>query len=778
MNQRAVQTRIQLLACRVFIAAIAVVSLSSALFAQPAQPSVFTAAPVIQATGTVLKLPQKAPASRGNGLTFTIDTRWSQNYGYRPIQVTLTATKPFASDRTVSFKLFSGWDESMTVEQDILLPAGTPTMNATVSIPQYNHESPLYWWELKVDGFLDRDLSIKQHEAYQFMQAGYSYSSGSSFLAMTNNAGNRDVFAPNSGQFDVLSLKADDFPKRWIDYTCLDAATMSIDELQQLKAANPEAFRALRYWLRAGGQLWVNDVGSNFEKLPELSRMFDLSENVSPKVQLSDDSSLTRDADDQKAPSGWRTLDLPDYRPDQEVVTFQHRRTGGRRSEVDPDMIARLQADSDYFEAERTTEPRRRRGRFANIRNSNAWFIDQPYGVGLIRAYRRTNEITQFQRSQPVPNANVAANQDDSEGLPPSLAVALRSVGTWSSRHGTTPSSTYDDFADFLIPGMGLAPVTEFQFLITLFVVAIGPLNYWLLRRWRRLHLLVLTVPLASIMVTLALVAYALFTDGFGTTVRAHSVTTLDQRTGEAASWTRLSYYSGLAPRTGLAMPVDLAIYPIIPGWNQSSVDATIHSKRQIKWLPDKALLNRGWLRSRTPTQFLTCRANTTDMRLEFTPIRDRLRVKNDLDAEIEYLFAIDEASKTWQGESLANGATVFVNAVDHEKAESKFRQIIQQRLPQLPDALAGTSSSQSYRQRNWRNARGRSSSNPYSGVEAISTNQANTLLTDLAGLDGQPGLMMSPKSYVAIVRSNPEVVFGMSGVKEEASLHVILGQW
>ena len=86
--------------------------------------------------------------------------------------------------------------------------------------------------------------------------------------------------------------------------------------------------------------------------------------------------------------------------------------------------------------------------------------------------------------------------------------------------------------------------------LITLFVLLIGPLNYWWLKRAKRLHLMVLTVPLAAIVTTAGLAAYAVLADGFDTKVRLYSYTTLDQRTGDAACWARLSYYSGLAPGT------------------------------------------------------------------------------------------------------------------------------------------------------------------------------------------------------------------------------------
>ena len=54
----------------------------------------------------------------------------------------------------------------------------------------------------------------------------------------------------------------------------------------------------------------------------------------------------------------------------------------------------------------------------------------------------------------------------------------------WSCATGSTLYGTNENFWNFLIPGVGLVPVTSFQILITLFVIVIGPVNYYLLRRW------------------------------------------------------------------------------------------------------------------------------------------------------------------------------------------------------------------------------------------------------------------------------------------------------
>ena len=130
------------------------------------------------------------------------------------------------------------------------------------------------------------------------------------------------------------------------------------------------------------------------------------------------------------------------------------------------------------------------------------------------------------------------------------VALALRFYGLGPlavvQRHGLSLQRENPDFWNFLIPGVGMAPVTQFCVLISVFVIAIGPVNYWVLRRRRKLHLLLLTIPASAAVVTGLLFGYALLADGLGVRVRARSVTNIDQRSDRAICWTRLSYFAGL----------------------------------------------------------------------------------------------------------------------------------------------------------------------------------------------------------------------------------------
>jgi hypothetical protein len=342
-----------------------------------------------------------------------------------------------------------------------------------------------------------------------------------------------------------------------------------------------------------------------------------------------------------------------------------------------------------------------------------------------------------------------------------------------------TPDDANYEFANLLVPGVGLAPVTEFRVLITLFVLLIGPANYWFLKRFRRLHLLVLTVPLAAILTTAALFAYAVLADGFSTTVRAHSVTTLDQRTGEAACWSRLSYYSGMAPGAGLTMPADVAVYPIIPGWNEGSFDADLGGERELLWEPNEAKLARGWLRSRTPTQFLTVRARKSLHSIEFLSANDKkMRATNKLGTTIEFLLVLDQEGKLFTGENLATESRGMLQPIEREDAVRRLRELVMAHQPEAPAALSAPDSDFMLMQRRQQRRQFRRSGFEYSN-ERLSANLAGEMLIELAGLSGSvPALSLPPQSYIAITATGPEVAIGMSDADEEESFHVIVGQW
>ncbi len=379
-----------------------------------------------------------------------------------------------------------------------------------------------------------------------------------------------------------------------------------------------------------------------------------------------------------------------------------------------------------------------------------------------------------FALGMPAANPNGTAGTDTPDELPRSLAVGLRRTQRWDTRHGMTPDSANTEFAKFLVPGVGMAPVTEFRVLITLFVLLIGPVNYWFLKRAKRLQLMVLTVPLAAAITTSALFAYAILADGFDTRVRAHTFTSLDQRTGEAACWSRLSYYSGLAPGHGLMMPTDVALYPILPAW---AGDLSAWEKREIVWSDSAAQLKQGWLNSRTPTQYLSVRSRKSPYKIEVLDSGDKVRIKNSLSSKIKTLVLLSEANKFYMGEAIDADASAILKPVERDEAIRIINKQIADNTPQSPPELAiGESDVYALRSRARYQPYWRYGLQPNTGK--LSENLANAALSNLAGLSGQPALELPPRSYVAITETGPEVELGIPYAIEEASFHVIEGHW
>jgi hypothetical protein len=342
----------------------------------------------------------------------------------------------------------------------------------------------------------------------------------------------------------------------------------------------------------------------------------------------------------------------------------------------------------------------------------------------------------------------------------------------WHRRYGVSLQQGNPEFWNFLIPDVGLAPVNAYRLLITLFVVAIGPINYGLLQRYRRLHLLMFTVPASAVLVAASLIGYALAADGIGTRLRARSFTEIDQRRGEATTMGRLSYYAGLAPSGGLRFPNDTVVFPI-------ESDGAIYyrrnagQRRQLS-LTDEQHMSRGWLNSRTHTQYMVGRISDCDMKLDISNTGGVVRVKNRLGADIQHLLLCDEQGHRHYASNLADEATTDLQAIAAELTGND----------QPPfDAI-----SQAYASAIPRDTR------PYAVTyvtpqppmqmpdtqddpNRVSTTSSRMELALQEHLQN-PGQRIRPRSYIAVVGSNPHLPLGVDSGTETGSYHVIVGYW
>jgi hypothetical protein len=729
------------------------------------------------ASGGTWTVPQLQPGEVNNtGLTLTLDTVWVDSGGYRPVRIAVKSlTGPVAADRvlTLTFRPMQNYTQlnSVAVTQTIEIPAGASSAEATMSVPQI-----CTWGMFTLDVFEDgetvKQLSIPESVSWissgattkgdsaspvTLLLSGMDKVSGSLLVnqsmellcvvpddvnatidpQITSAAGSSAQQAQNTSSPALASAipSFSQLSKRWIDYTGFDVMVISLEKWKVLHEQNSAQWQAINGWLHNGGTLIVYDTGKRWGNIAEVERL-----------TLGDVPTANTESSDDLTKRGWN---LPKkYLRDQAFNSIDSQAVSTRNL----DEVAPL---------------------------DQAPFVTRPCGLGLLVAIPSDEPIGS--RSNPYP-------------WPWLFNTMGPQRWQWSQRWGVSLHQANNDFWNFLIPGVGLVPVFQFQVLITLFVVALGPINYYLLRHWGKLNLTVLTVPIGALLVTGGLLVYALVEDGLSVRVRALSYTHLNQRSNEASCWTRLSYYAGLAPSGGLKFSEDTAAIPMDA---QTLADGQQPS-RTVEWertvatdanSPLEQRLSSGWLYSRTPTQFITARIRHGSEQLEIQPGNNGAppAIVNRLGTTIRQLLVVDTDGKCYTAAQVATEAkenlqaaesqsSVFLNQL--QTAMNVERTMFVDPSNQGNVSLFGFDRDRRYGQRTGTNGRLMVRYVPQDNAQTFSANGGilerslsevrNKLLSD----------SLPPRTYVAVVDQSPEVELGTASARPEESAHVIMGEW
>jgi hypothetical protein len=695
--------------------------------------------------------------SRRSGLQLSIDPGQYGQYGYRTVLVTLKAKTAPAVDRQILFTFhagdYSNRGTSMTVSEHFTMPAGSTSQTWELLVPQYQ-----YWqlcgWKVLVDNQKDDELTIDWLNVPAATSSGSGSGTPEVVLATAMSQAEAATCSAllqanyNGNNIPVEQIDEADLPLSWIEYTPTDIVLIPAGKLAGVVKQYPAQATALLRWVRAGGNLWLLDAGRQWQQLSAANEALEAGKS-------SPDAGPTPD----ELPAGWHYAPLGERAIDPVEGTLVL--SGFKNESAEPAKQPLAQMLDTIGGMPKTSKP---------------WFAVRGYGLGAITAFRGTIEnraavpgmavaVRQLLSGQtPSPEAGMVGSEGDAGNLPagslPSANFALSQsllasrVG-WTTRHGNQPYGDNPEFNNFLIPNVGVAPVGQFQFLITLFVLAIGPLNYWLLKRRKKLPLLLATVPAAAAGVTLLLFLYGMMVDGVAVRARTRTLTLLDQRDGEAVCWGRLSYYAGIAPREGINIARDQAMYPIYPQWAvQTRFGNSRLPLRELVW-DDQQRLADGWLQSRTPTQYQAIVARPSTKRLDLRATAEGLRVANRLGVDVTHLAVQDHDGKFYWCENLAAGQGQVVPAVEQETIAPKMRRLFTDNLPEFPSGIDPSSRGTYYGfqlSQNLMEAR----------LEAINSPQ----------IDG-----WGNGRYIAFTTQPIELELGVSAT-EEASFHVVEGTW
>jgi len=732
-------------------------------------------------TGSMVTLPLPG-AKIKTGLSLEIDAEWLDGNGYRPVRIrVLPLNRGLATaDRRLRVRLKpKNWQWGHTAASAstwIELTEGAAFGEQILPIPQSEG-----WGSLDVETYEDgekcEDLSIKNLGVAMSGYYGWSEAAPSILIIDADALEGHSARFPATGKkqpqperlpdiralaplflidrYGGMAYDANDFdvsedfddndvlrvltnlprmelrplsrlPTNWIEYTAADMILISLTDLRQL--AQQEAWPAIRAWLATGPTLCVYGVGKDFERLAELEQLLELARP--PKAD--DLAPLER---------GWTAPRKEDYT-----------------------------------------------GEVSAVRN--AQWTYQPYYQPLVNAQRRNRPAVAANLQPPEPRPFLMravehgrvvaiASENPFPGTREDWCWLFNSLSSrdwmWYQRHGLSLNRDNPDYWNLLIPGVGDAPVNSFLVLISLFVIVIGPVNYFMLHRRRRLYLLLVTVPLGAGLITLALFLYAVINDGLGVRVRPRSLTTLDQAAARSVTWSRQSYYAGLAPSAGMSFPRDAAVYPIDHRPRGNSGRPRDFG-RQVDWYHEQQL-SRGYLNSRSTSQVLVIESRPSAARLEIeeaTSTTDTPRVTNRLGVEIEQLLLCDSLGRFLGGNRLPPGKTIQLHELDTTGLADRWGKLFAEHRPQLP---VGLDPNQMENAAAIFGSSGRWWQDPDQGLPGPA--MATSMLERGLSFASSPRpTELQPRRYIAIVKDSPEMSLGVKAVVQEAGFHVVMGSW
>ena len=575
--------------------------------------------PARAGTGLQIALPS-AGVKPQRGLQLDVDTRWLDGSGYRPIRLRLSTigNLPSAADRTVQVSLSSTyWNESTpTVRSTVAvrLAQGSSFTEQTVLMPM-TRPAVRFQVEVTEDGRICRDLSTWEMvhtgtsewtEVYPTLlivdaaapPLGFTAFGPLARVSTASTSGGAAPFQPPFGPaarlseastaagaeeiFDVRRLVAacqggrstvvaesdtgepirstellnfinmvptalvvppGSLPESWLGLTAVDLLTISWTELARLSREDPVRSEAIRQWVWSGGTLLLWGLEATDERLAEVEAEFGVSQlpdydpatglglpSAPPAAAAPTAATVPHSAGDVKRLRGWSVAEPHHVHA---KVHFLDETQAGTLSPRASDKAWDPGDHPGLTEEESVSKLR-------------SAFCFREAGLGQLVAIFESN---------PFPGEQAL------------WATILNAVGPaqWCHvrRQGFSVQRNNPDFWDWLIPGIGKTPAKAFVVLISLFVMVIGPVNYYVLLRKGRLALLLVTVPTLALLVTLGLLTFSLAWEGLGVRCRTRSITQIDASQGQAISWSRQTYYAGLSPSGGLIFPADAAVYPI-----------------------------------------------------------------------------------------------------------------------------------------------------------------------------------------------------------------------
>lgn len=239
-----------------------------------------------------------------------------------------------------------------------------------------------------------------------------------------------------------------------------------------------------------------------------------------------------------------------------------------------------------------------------------------------------------------------AAALESEQGNAP---VAHDAVDYWRARSWTPATEVFGEtgihrvgrsLADF-----GDLPLRGLMVLLVLFAFVMGPVNFWWVKRSKKPMLLLITLPGISIVTSIGLVLFGVFSQGLDVKVSTRSFTFLDQPGRSATTAEVRRVFAGSSPGAGMRPEAGTMVFPEERFWSSDFRGSNLFTQD----LSNGRLLGGDFFPVRKPVVQLILSDRPTRLRLDVNDVGGVIEVSNAFDGAIERLMLRDARGELHQ---------------------------------------------------------------------------------------------------------------------------------
>lgn len=629
------------------------------------------------------------------GFSMMVSTERLGNTGMQPVKLSFVSTTgKFPGERNLQI-LFRPRTQYATkldcqFSFDVTLPQGAAKYDQFVLVPQY------YRWEncsvrilengRLVGGRLGTNLAMPrsvqdwgQHVSVGIIVPRDAKSSGEAWATFpdlrsivtvlgSGPLDNRDQSTrlkdkPARDYLEKLNhswirfriLDEDELHPTWLGYSQLDLILSPFPVLQRVEKSQPEQSQALQRWVSTGGEIWAYAASpSAVKSSPWISSL------TSDKARL---MTFRKTPGANLSLSGGNEFTEINYQPWNNGNYYSTVYSANRSSETRRGVFQKMVKDKHPMVA------------YQNRKALLSELDIMPFGFGRVALLSQDDPFPgSFQLWQGLENE----------------------YRHWDTRHGVNYTGGTDTYWAWLMEAVGQPPVTMFVILNGLFVVVMGPVLYFVLRKRSRLYLLYFLAPALALATTLGLFAYAFVLDGFDNRARIRQLTWIDGKnelpidgpsTAEKRypriDHSRQTYYTVMDNQQGLSFETEALVLPVrfdelMNRYSYRSSDSSRPGDFQVHQSDQRTRYFGEFLPVRSQVHYLTTRPSADGLPIQFQLSDGKAKLTNLLSSELSQVVVCDEKGQFWTGERIAPQAEMTLTRSRGNPFDALMGQVIE----------------------------------------------------------------------------------------------------